>query len=227
MDIVITGCSRGIGFELVKLFAAEPENRVLAVTRNIKPLETVAANGNVIPSSLDMADSSFVDEVVKTVNLLDFRPLILINNAGFLVNKPFHSLSSADFDAMFAIQVKAPFLLTQALIPFFTRDAHIVNIGSMGGYQGSAKFSGLSLYSASKGALAILSECLAEELKDSHIHVNCLALGAAQTEMLAQAFPGFQAPVSALEMAAFIHHFATETGRFINGKILPISSSTP
>jgi NAD(P)-dependent dehydrogenase (short-subunit alcohol dehydrogenase family) len=227
MDVVITGCSRGIGFELVKLFASDSGNRVLAVTRNIKPFESLALQGKVIPLSLDMANPSFVDKVVETVNLFSFRPLILINNAGYLVNKPFQSLSSHDFDTMFAVQVKAPFFLTQALIPFLQPDAHIVNIGSMGGYQGSAKFSGLSLYSASKGALAILSECLAEELKNSHIHVNCLALGAAQTEMLVQAFPGFQAPVSAMEMAAFIHHFATETGRFINGKILPISSSTP
>ena len=97
----------------------------------------------------------------------------------------------------------------------------------MGGYQGSSKFPGLSLYSASKGALSILSECMAEELGEKGIKVNCLALGAAQTEMLEKAFPGYQAPLSANEMAEFISDFAINGHRYFNGKILPISVSTP
>lgn len=227
MDIIITGCSRGIGFQLVKLFAAHPNHRVMAISRNIQPFETLDAVGEIIPFSLDLSAPTFVDELLKVIKTFRFRPSILINNAGFLVNKSFETLTVDDFDALFAIQVKAPFLMIQALLPYFAPDTHIVNIGSMGGFQGSSKFSGLSLYSASKGALAILSECLAEELKDSHIHVNCLALGAAQTEMFEQAFPGYQAPVNAVEMAGFIHQFALESGRFINGKVIPISSSTP
>ena len=152
---------------------------------------------------------------------------VLINNAGLLINKPINDLSIADFEQLFEINVKSVFRLVKLLLPHFNKNAHIVNIGSMGGFQGSAKFPGLSLYSASKGALAILTECLAEELKDRNIKVNCLALGAAQTEMLQKAFPGYQAPLSAAEIAEFIADFAIKAHHYLNGKIVPVSLSTP
>ena len=97
----------------------------------------------------------------------------------------------------------------------------------MGGFQGSSKFPGLSLYSASKGAVAVLTEAMAEEFKDEGISVNCLALGAVQTEMLEEAFPGYKAPLSADEMGKYIAGFALTGNRYFNGKILPVSVSTP
>ena len=97
----------------------------------------------------------------------------------------------------------------------------------MGGFQGSTKFAGLSAYSSSKSALSGLTECLAEELKDRNIAVNCLALGAVQTEMLGKAFPGYKAPLSAAKMAEFICEFALTGQLFFNGKIIPVSSTTP
>jgi NAD(P)-dependent dehydrogenase (short-subunit alcohol dehydrogenase family) len=97
----------------------------------------------------------------------------------------------------------------------------------MGGVQGSSKFPGLSAYSSSKSALSGLTECLAEELKTKNIAVNCLALGAVQTEMLAKAFPGYKAPVTPSQMAEFICDFALKGQHFFNGKIIPVSSSTP
>ena len=68
---------------------------------------------------------------------------------------------------------------------------------------------------------------LHEEYKDQGLKFNVLALGAVQTEMLQEAFPGYQAPHSAREMAQYIMKFALEDGRFFNGKILPVSQSTP
>ncbi|HTX88115.1 MAG TPA: SDR family oxidoreductase, partial [Bacteroidales bacterium] len=96
-----------------------------------------------------------------------------------------------------------------------------------GGVQGSKKFSGLSAYSASKGALAVLTEVLAEELAEREIRVNCLALGSAQTEMFEKAFPGLKAQLSAHQMAQFIADFAVNTGKYFNGKIIPVSVSVP
>jgi len=136
-------------------------------------------------------------------------------------------ITDHDFERVFNVNVKSVFVLIQSLLPLFNRDAHIVNISSMGGFQGSAKFPGLSIYSASKGALAVLSECLAEEFKERNIKVNCLALGAVQTEMLANAFPGYQAPVIARDMAKFISDFAMNGHRFFNGKVIPVSIATP
>jgi NAD(P)-dependent dehydrogenase (short-subunit alcohol dehydrogenase family) len=151
----------------------------------------------------------------------------LINNAGTLVYKNIGELSADELDLMYRINLKAPFLLIQALLPLMSKGSHIVNIGSMGGIQGSVKFPGLSGYSATKGALSILTEALAEELKDSGISINCLAPGSVQTEMLAQAFPGFKASLEPREMAQFIRDFALHSGKFFNGKVLPVSTSTP
>ena len=229
MDIIITGAGKGIGFELVRCFAEDETNRVLAVSRNVAAFNSkdFAKSNNLFLLSTDLTDESSMMQLVNFVEKNHFKPAILINNAGILVNKTFRALTSADFDAMFDLNVKAPFLLVQTLLPFFNANAHIVNIGSMGGFQGSVKFPGLSLYSASKGALAILTESLAAELVEFQIRCNCLALGAAQTEMLSSAFPGYQAPVSAQEMAGFIFDFACNSSKFINGKVIPVSVSTP
>jgi NAD(P)-dependent dehydrogenase (short-subunit alcohol dehydrogenase family) len=97
----------------------------------------------------------------------------------------------------------------------------------MGGYQGSVKFKGLSLYSATKAAIASLTECLATEYTNKNIFFNCLALGAVQTEMLNEVFPGYIAPLSAKEMAGFISQFAINGYKYFNGKVLPVSVSTP
>jgi short-subunit dehydrogenase len=229
MNIVLTGASRGIGFEMVKHFAGQG-HLVIAVSRNIASLQHLATKtekGNLIPLGIDLENPTAYAELPQLLAQQSLKVDVLINNAGLLINKHFSQLDNDDFDRMFAVNVKAPFGVIRSLGGHFAPNAHILNIGSMGGYQGSAKFSGLSLYSASKGALAILTECLAEELKSDGIKVNCLALGAAQTEMLTEAFPGYIAPVSAKEMAEFIAWFALNGHHFFNGKILPVSISTP
>jgi len=230
MNIVITGASRGIGRKLVLNLVERQGNTVIAISRNEDKLNSLKKEvpdpSRLIPIPFDLRKGDF-DALEKEIRGHFSEIHVLINNAGALINKKISKLNAEDFDLMMDVNVKAAFLLSQSLIPLFEPDAHIVNISSMGGYQGSAKFPGLSLYSASKGALAILSECMAEELKDYHISVNCLALGAAQTEMLAEAFPGYKAPLSAEEMAAYIADFALSGHRFFNGKILPLSLSTP
>jgi NAD(P)-dependent dehydrogenase (short-subunit alcohol dehydrogenase family) len=153
----------------------------------------------------------------------------VINNAGEIVNKPFEKITQKELRSVYNTNVFAPFLLLQALLPMFAKKnrSHVVNITSMGGFQGSSKFPGLSAYSSSKSALGGLTECLAEELKNKNISVNALAIGAVQTEMLARAFPGYQAPLKADQMAEFISDFALNGQKYFNGKIIPVSSSTP
>ena len=233
MNIVITGASQGIGYELVKKLSVDPGHRLLAISRNVNALNDLQKlcremSGNeIIIEGIDLADEMFPG---RMKSLLDKRmPVvdILVNNAGQLINKPFEELSVEDFDSMFNVNVKGVFLLVKMMLGYFNRPAHIVNIGSMGGYQGSTKFPGLSLYSASKGALATLTECMAEEFREMDIRANCLALGSAQTEMLGRAFPEFKAPVTAGEMAGFIAGFCLEGHHFFNGKILPVAVTTP
>ncbi len=229
MDILITGSSRGIGFELVKLFCQTPENRVFAISRNIEPLKNLIplVRAKLLPFEADIAANDFAGAFGDFAEKMQLHPAILINNAGLLVNKPFQRLEAADFEQMFRVNVYAAFQLVQLLAGRFEANAHIVNIGSMGGFQGSQKFPGLSLYSASKGALAILTESLAAELTPYHVKINCLALGSAQTEMLQEAFPGYQAPVTANQMAEFIHNFARTGATFFNGKVIPVAGTTP
>jgi NAD(P)-dependent dehydrogenase (short-subunit alcohol dehydrogenase family) len=178
------------------------------------------------PVQFDLATGDIGSLVLK-INRQLGKIDILINNAGALLNKPLGQITATEIDDVFNVNVKAPLLLTQALIPLLKPGSHVVNIGSMGGVQGSVKFPGLSVYSASKGALSVLTECLAAELADKKISVNCLAFGSVQTEMLEKAFPGYKAPVTAAEMGAFVADFAQNGHKYFNGKVLPVSLSTP
>lgn len=232
MNIIVTGASRGIGYETA-LQLCKDGHHVLAVARNGKGLEKLQAQASsagvanrlmILP--VDLTSEKDIQELVFTVKSLGGKTDVLINNAGTLLNKPFESISLAELRQVYELNVFAPFRLTQAILPFLT-GGHVVNISSMGAVQGSSKFPGLSAYSSGKAALANLSELLAEELKEKNIRVNCLALGAAQTEMLDAAFPGYKAPLSAAEMAEFICWFAISGSKFFNGKILPVAVSTP
>ena len=235
MNIVITGASKGIGFEAAKHLAAAGDHTIVAIARNeenLKQLKNACLHENikarVFPIQFDLGVLNGI-ETLLVKQILAFIPNVdvLINNAGVLVNKPFAETSLEDIQETISTNYLAPSILIRALLPHFASGAHIVNISSMGGFQGSAKFGGLSAYSASKAALACWSECLAEELKPQQIAVNCICLGAVQTDMLSQAFPNFKAPLSADEMAQFIAYFALSGHRFFNGKVIPVSVNTP
>lgn len=223
MNVVITGASRGIGFEMVKQFLANG-HQVMAISRNQdKLLELKELGANILSYDLTAEDFAPVIDVVKSFGQID----ILINNAGALINKPLSQITNEDINYVYNVNVFSVIKLTRDLLAHFNNDAHVVNISSVGGVQGSVKFSGLSTYSSSKGAISILTECLAEEFKESSLRFNALALGAVQTEMLQEAFPDYLANTSAVEMAKYIFRFATQDGKLYNGKILTVSSSTP
>jgi len=225
-NIVITGASRGIGAALAMLLAKD--NRVLLLSRNLPHLENIQLqHSDVLIEKFDLCETDLKPRLISLIKKHFDHVDIVINNAGQLVNKPFLAITRAEMEQVYATNVFGVMEVCQAMIPFMKSGSHIVNIGSMGGFQGSVKFPGLSVYSSSKSAVAGFSECLAEELKEQQIAVNCLALGSAQTEMLAEAFPGYKAPVSASEMATFIADFSLNANRWINGKTIPVSLSTP
>ena len=235
MNIIVTGASRGIGFETA-LLLCQQGHHVIAVARNgmgLEKLQLAARSSNsdsrLMILSGDLTSEKDIQELVYHSKALNSRIDILINNAATIINKPFEKITLDELRKVYEINVFAVFRLTQALLPLMggVDVSHIVNISSMGVVQGSTKFPGLSAYSSSKAAISVLSELLAEELSDRNIKVNCLALGAAQTEMLAQAFPGYKAPVSAGEIAQWITWFAVNGHHYFNGKILPVSLSTP
>ena len=224
-NVVITGTSRGIGFELAKLFA-DKGHQVLALSRNTKPLETIN-HKNITALSIDISNNSDFEKVTDFIKKEWEKVDILINNAGKLINKPFTELTSDDFLEVYKVNVFGVAELTKNLIPFLQKGSHVVTISSMGGIQGSMKFPGLAAYSSAKGAVITLSELLAEEYKDKQIAFNVLALGAVQTEKLEEAFPDYKAPLSAKDMANYIFDFSTTGNQFYNGKVLQVSTTTP
>lgn len=235
--VIITGASQGIGFETVKCFAKLDYCEIYALSRNKAKLGKLltectglSKTAKIIPVAFDL--ETLIDQPSGLLKQLsgDFKHVdILINNAGFLVNKPFVDVTPGEIQRMLRVNFIAPSLLIKVLLPFMGKKGltHVINIGSMGGYQGSSKYPGLAYYSASKAALAIITECLSAEFEKSSVIFNCLALGAVQTEMLNRAFPGYKAPVTAKEMAKFIVEFALSGHKYFKGKILPVSVSNP
>ncbi len=224
-NIIITGTSRGIGYELVALLANAGHN-VLALSRNSAPVSGMGID-NCYCFSCDITHEPDLKKVTSFLKEKWSHVDVLINNSGYLVSKPFAKLKMQDFKDSYEVNVYGAAALTQRVLPFMKKDGHVVNISSMGGVQGSAKFPGLAAYSSSKGALITLTEVLAEEYKETGPSFNVLALGAVQTEMLEEAFPGYKAPLSAKEMGQYIMDFALTGSKFYNGKVLEVSSSTP
>lgn len=222
--IIITGTSRGIGAELVKQFASDG-HKIIALSRKTNP--EFATFSNVIYKSVDLSNVQQL-ETLTTELKNEFGNIdILIHNAGTIVNKPFAEITAEEFEYVYKVNVFGVAALNRHILPLMQKGSHVVTISSMGGIQGSMKFPGLAAYSSSKGAVITLSELLAEEYKAQHIAFNVLALGAVQTEMLNEAFPGYIAPISPIGMAEYIKDFALNGNKYFNGKVLQVSSTTP
>ena len=221
--IIVTGASRGIGHEVVKI-AEKKGHRVYSISRNIKALKDYSFK---YPRQVDLANEDSIDKFSSEIKSDGVKVDALINNAGAFLNKPFEKISKKEFEYIFQVNVFGLSLITRKVLPMIDRKGHIVNITSMGGINGSTKFAGLTAYSSSKGAVNILTELLAEEYKEKGPSFNALAFGAVQTEMLEEAFPGLKAPISAKEIADFVFDFSLKGQKYFNGKIIPVSSTTP
>lgn len=218
---VIIGASRGIGEEILTQLSIQGIE-IYGFARSLENQD----EENIHNRTLDLLSPSLKEDfsdLIKDIQQIDY----LINNAGQIVVKPFLELTKEDIYKCYQVNVMAVMEIIQVCLPKMKTGSHIVNISSIGGFQGSVKFAGLSAYSTSKAALVSLTELLAEELKDTGIAINCLCLGAVQTEMLAIAFPGYKAPHTAKEMATYISDFTLNAGKYMRGKIIPVSISTP
>ncbi len=234
-NIIITGASSGIGFEAVLDLTANKENNVIAIARSadkLRKLHEIASSlnhdgGKLYPAQFDIVYDNYTDSLIPFIQSKFKEVDILVNNAGQLINRPFLETTTEDFATMLQANLLGHVNMIKHIVPLLKNGGHIVNVSSMGGFQGASKFPGLSAYSASKGALATLTECLAEELKEKGIKVNCLALGSSQTEMFETAFPGVEAGTLAFEMGRYLAEFAQNGHKYYNGKILPVSNTTP
>ena len=225
--ILVVGCSRGIGKNLLSLYSQTPDYLVLALSRSTDGLESLSPHNNIRAHKFDLESPSCrqdAEAIVASYPQID----VVVNMAGAIVVKPFLELTKVDLQHCYDVNILGVMQTIQAVVPkMLTNGGHIVNISTIGGFQGSVKFGGLSAYSTSKAAMCSFTELFAEEFKETKIKTNCLCLGAVQTEMLEQAFPGYKAPVTADRMAAYVADFSLKAHEFMNGKILPVSCSTP
>ncbi|MCC6702750.1 MAG: SDR family oxidoreductase [Fluviicola sp.] len=218
---IVIGASRGIGKEIVAQLSIQGIE-TFGFARSLEDQD----EENIHYRTIDLTSSSLKEDLIRLtseISQIDY----LINNAGQIVVKPFLELSKEDILSCYQVNVMSVMEVIQVCLPKMKAGGHIVNISSIGGFQGSVKFPGLSAYSTSKAALVSLTELLAEEFKETGISINCLCLGAVQTEMLETAFPGYKAPHSAKEMASYICDFTINAGKYMHGKIIPVSNSTP
>jgi 3-oxoacyl-[acyl-carrier protein] reductase len=226
-NVIIAGAGKGIGYELTNWFI-QNESQVIAISRD---LSKVVHHPKLIKLKADITDKDTLTEKLRPlISKIDRADIhIYVYNVGLLINKPFLELSQTDIQEVLSVNFLGACLSTQALIPWLleAEHAHVVFIGSMGGFQGSVRFPGLSVYSAAKSALASLSESLAEEFKHTNISFNTLALGAVDTEMLRIAFPDYKAKISPSSIASFIGSFALKQFMHFNGKVLPVAQSNP
>jgi|SRR6056297_1033244 len=226
-SVCITGASKGLGLALVRAFASKTDRKVLAVTRNPETLKNaVGKNGNRIEIvGADICTTKGRDAIYDALETCGGLS-VLIHNAGKLSFKPFLEIGGAELEEVYRVNVFAPYLLTQKLFPLFNK-AHIINISSIGGVEGSLKFGGLSAYSSSKAALNCLTEMWSEEFKETEHSFNCLALGSVETEMFREAFPGVSAASTPEGMANYIVQFAETAPDVMRGKIISLSKSNP
>ena len=239
MNIVITGASKGVGYFTALNLAKNRDHKIFALSRDtvgLKRLSASADSGNIITISCDLTDEKSINESVQKIRGNVSSIEVLINNAGLLIKKPFLEMTSANWQAVYNVNVFGVVNITRAMLPLLLEGSisrktnvrsHIVNISSMGGVQGSVKFNGLSAYSSSKSALIGISECLSEEYKTKGVYVNSIALGSVETEMFQKAFPGTKASAEVEEISAWLADFALNGFKFFNGKVIPVSNSTP
>lgn len=242
-NVLITGGGTGVGKAIAKSMAQHYDVRLFLTGRRRQLLEQTRdeiLNDKRGFREVHIIEADHASEEGRRMILSKLqehtdRLEVMVNNAGKLIQVPATALTMDDFLEVFKVNVFGVALLCGQLFHLLERGtlhspdvaAHVVNISSMGGIQGSMKFSGLSAYSSSKGALLTLTECLAQEWTGNRVRVNALAIGSVETEMFRSAFPGLKAASDVGSMGNFIARFAMDASILINGKIIPVSSGTP
>jgi 3-oxoacyl-[acyl-carrier protein] reductase len=182
---IVTGAGSGMGAVIAETFAREGA-RVAVLDINADAAKEVARSiGNTaLALGCDVAKSPEIDAAIRSTLAAFERVDILVNNAGVAhVNKPVTEIGEAEFDRVFAVNVKGLFLFSQAMVPVFRRQGGgvMINIGSTAGLRPRP---GLSAYNATKGAVHTLTQTLAVELAPDKIRVCAIAPVATETPLL-------------------------------------------
>jgi 3-oxoacyl-[acyl-carrier protein] reductase len=233
---IVTGAGSGMGASIAETYAREGA-RVAVLDIDADAAKKVARGiGNTaLALGCDVAKPAEIDTAIRSTLAAFDRVDILVNNAGVAhVNKPVTEITEAEFDRVFAVNVKGLFLFSQAIVPVFRRQGGgvMINIGSTAGLRPRP---GLSAYNATKGAVHNLTKTLSVELAPDKIRVCAIAPVATETPLLPTFLgpaPGqrekFQAtvplgrlarPQDIANMALFL---ASDEAAFITGNIVEV-----
>lgn len=239
--IVITGGSRGIGASAARHIAQRGMGVILTYNNNPESAAEVAgsieqAGGEAVALKLDVANVGSFEAFRNTVLMtLQERWGIgslsgLVNNAGYGLFNPLHSVSEAQFDGLFNVHLKGPFFLTQALLPLLEENASIVNLTSATTRVATA---GVAPYAAFKGGLEVLTRYMAKEFGERRIRANAVSPGAIRTKLgggLNDEFEALLAAQTALgrvgepeDVARIIAMLLSEDSAWINAQTIEVA----
>ena len=182
--IVITGGSRGIGAAAVELFAARGDQVYFLYEKDHEAAQKVAQKTGATAICCDVADSTAVKAAFRQIPDVD----VLVCNAGIVHYGLMSMMEEADWDRIFAVNVKGIYNCVNAAMPAFLskHSGSVITVSSMWGQVGA---SCEAAYSATKGAVIALTKALAKELGPSGIRVNCVAPGVILTDMCGNVAP--------------------------------------
>jgi NAD(P)-dependent dehydrogenase (short-subunit alcohol dehydrogenase family) len=234
---LVTGAGRGIG-AAVALRLAQAGAKVALVSRTEAQLQETkeaiqrATGRSDLAFSFpgDLGELGFVESMISEVWQKLGPVTWLVNNAAVARLEPVTGVEAVSLDETWRVNVRAPFLLSRDLLRKYretgTRGGAIVNIASLGGLSGTAKFKGLSAYGMSKFAVVGMTESMAVEGRELGIRVNCVAPGAVDTEMLRKAAPHLKTETMPADVAEVIYSLCDDVrSACVTGATLPIHSN--
>jgi NAD(P)-dependent dehydrogenase (short-subunit alcohol dehydrogenase family) len=245
---LVTGGSRGIGLMIARGFV-EAGAKVYISSRKAEVCDEVAAElsqgaaepgsdrgGTCLSLPADLSDDAEVARLAAELANREERLHVLVNNAGATWGAPLAEYPSSAFDKVLDLNVKAPFLLTQALVPLLeaaaTADdpARIINIGSIDAIQ--VPMLETYAYSSSKAAIHQLTRHLARQLGPRNITVNAVAPGPFESKMMAETLRNFgdaiarTSPLGRIgrpdDMAGVAIYLASRAGAYVTGAVIPV-----
>ncbi|HEX3577068.1 MAG TPA: SDR family oxidoreductase [Thermoanaerobaculia bacterium] len=218
---VVTGASSGIGRATAEMLASRGAV-VAAFARSATTagLDMLAIDG-------DVSDPDAIERLFTTTESRLGDCDILINCAGMIDPKILTEVTPAEWDRMFAVNVRGTYLASRRALPnmIARRGGAIVNVASISGVPGPEKFPGWVSYCASKAAVLGLTEALAVEVKQFGVRVNSVSPGSVDTKMWADASGGATAAMTTAEVAEVICFVASDRARAVNGQDVHVYSS--
>ncbi|MCM2303980.1 MAG: SDR family oxidoreductase [Elusimicrobia bacterium] len=220
--VLITGGGSGIGAACAAEFLRRGRN-VVVVGRRAGRLKAVKG---ALALAGDVGDEGFARRAFAAARRRFGSVDVLVNNAAHLVKKSFVDTTAAEWDEVMRTNLRGPFLFSREFLRAAKPGGAIVNIGSLGGIQGTEKFPGLSAYTVSKYGISGLTAALAVEARALGVAVFCAAPGAVDTAMLRKAAPGLKAGAVPADVALVVADLAgSARPDLLSGAVIPLDTN--